>query len=156
MVVATLVTAIFFALQSTAQDQTMAHSGNAVMGFDQTKTAHHFRLYTDGGAIDAGVLDANDTQNRDAIRSHLPHVAMMFGDGDFNAPMLVHDSADVPGTKTMAARKDVIRYRYEDTPEGGRVSIITTDRDALEAVHAFLRYQIAEHKTGDSTQVRKR
>jgi hypothetical protein len=73
----------------------------------------------------------------------------MFGEGNFDAPMLVHNSADVPGTKVMAARKNAIRYRYDEMLAGGRVSITTTDPEALAAVHAFLRYQIAEHKTGD-------
>ncbi|PYR73529.1 MAG: hypothetical protein DMF86_20265 [Acidobacteria bacterium] len=31
----------------------------------------------------------------------------------------------------------------------GRVRITTKDARALEAVHAFLRYQIKEHRTGD-------
>ena len=81
---------------------------------------------------------------------------MMFGDGNFDAPMLVHDSANVPGTNVMAARKNMITYRYEDSPAGGRVSITTTDPDALAAVHQFLRYQIAEHNTGDPTVPQER
>ena len=60
----------------------------------------YFLLFNDGGAIDVGVKDATDTKNRDAIRSHLPHIAMMFGNGNFDAPMLVHDSASVPGRKS--------------------------------------------------------
>jgi hypothetical protein len=126
------------------------------MGFDQERTTHHFWLFKDGGAIDVSVKDAGDTKNREAIRSHLPHIAMMFGSGNFEAPMLVHDSANVPGTKAMAAHKDAIRYEYAETPNGGRVSIVTTDREALDAVHAFLKYQIAEHKTGDPSTVRPR
>jgi hypothetical protein len=140
----------------SSQDHQMMHRRASVMGFDQTKTAHHFRLYDDGGDIEVSVVDPADTQDRDAIRSHLPHIAGMFGDGDFDAPMLVHDSKNVPGTRTMAARKDRIRYRYVETPSGGRLSITTTDRAALEAVHAFLRYQIREHRTGDSTRPRGR
>ena len=127
-----------------------------VMGFDQERTAHHFLLFKDGGAIDVSVKDAGDTKNRDAIRSHLPHIAMMFGNGNFNAPILVHDSANVPGTEIMAARKDAIRYQYAETANGGRVTIVTSDAQALEAVHAFLKYQIAEHKTGDPATVRPR
>ena len=57
---------------------------------------------------------------------------MMFGGGNFEAPMLVHDSANVPGTKAMA------------------------ERDALAAIHAVLRFQIAEHETGDPITVRVR
>ena len=134
------------------------HGSNAatVMGFDQERTAHHFFLYSDGGAIDVTVKDAGDTKNREAIRSHLPHIAAMFGSGNFDAPMLVHDSAQVPGTKVMAARKTAIRYQYVETANGGRVNIFTSDREAVDAVHAFLKYQIAEHKTGDPATVRPR
>jgi hypothetical protein len=127
-----------------------------VMGFDQSRTGHHFLLFTDGGAIDVSVNDPADAKNRDAIRSHLPHIATMFGAGNFDAPMLVHDSASVPGTKVMSERKAAIRYEYVETPKGGRVNIVTSDPDALAAVHAFLTFQIGEHKTGDATKVRTR
>jgi hypothetical protein len=130
--------------------------GAMVMGFDQSRTGHHFLLFTDGGAIDVSVNDPADAKNRDAIRSHLPHIATMFGAGNFDAPMLVHDSASVPGTKVMSERKAAIRYEYVETPKGGRVNIVTSDPDALAAVHAFLTFQIGEHKTGDATKVRTR
>src|ERR1700716_3100641 len=35
-----------------------------------------------------------------------------------------------PGGKTMQQRLGVIRFRYEDTPGGGRVVIQTADREA--------------------------
>jgi hypothetical protein len=127
-----------------------------IMGFDQARTAHHFLLFKDGGALDVSVKDADDTKNREAIRSHLPHIATMFRSGNFDAPMLVHDATNVPGIKVMATRKDAIRYQYAETPNGGRVTIVTADPEALDAVHAFLKYQIAEHKTGDPSTVRPR
>ena len=68
--------------------------------------------------------DVADAKNRDAIRSHLSHIAMMFGSGDFTAPMLVHDSSNVPGTKIMAERKAAIRFQYVETANGGRVNIV--------------------------------
>jgi hypothetical protein len=145
--------------QSAAADgrQQSARPGDQhaamAMGFDQDKTTHHFRLFDDGGAIKVSVNDPKDVKNRDAIRSHLPHIATMFGAGNFDAPMLVHESAKVPGTTMMAARKEQIRYRYQETRTGGRVDIVTSDREALAAIHEFLRYQIAEHKTGDPTTV---
>jgi hypothetical protein len=130
--------------------------GAMVMGFDQDKTTHHFYLYQDGGAIDISVNDATDAKNRDAIRSHLPHIAMMFGQGDFEAPMLVHDTKAVPGTDAMAKAKDKITYKYVETPKGGRVDIVTTDRAALAGLHEFLQFQIRDHKTGDPLTVGKR
>ena len=128
----------------------------AVMGFDQARTTHHFVLFSDGGAIDVSAKDPADATNRAAIRSHLPHIAMMFGEGNFDAPMLVHDSKNVPGTKAMTEQKGAIRYQYVETAGGGRVTIVTSDAKALAAVHAFLKFQIAEHKTGDPTTVRTR
>jgi hypothetical protein len=45
---------------------------------------------------------------------------------------------------------------YLETPGGGRVDIVTTDREALSALHEFLRYQIAEHRTADPLTVNRR
>ena len=134
----------------------MNERGAMVMGFDQDKTTHHFYLYSDGGAIDIAVKDPSNLKDRDAIRAHLPHIARMFGDGNFDAPMLIHDSTSVPGTVALKERKDALRYSYVETPGGGRVDIVTTDRGALEALHDFLRYQIVEHQTKDPTTVTKR
>ena len=133
----------------------MNQRGTQVMGFDQDKTVHHFRLYTDGGAIDVAVKDPADAANLAAIRAHLPHIAMMFGQGDFDAPMMVHDTR-VPGTAELAKLTDRVTYTYVETPNGGRVNITTTDAGALAAVHAFLKFQITDHKTGDSLDVIRR
>ena len=80
---------------------------------------------------------------------------MLFADGNFEAPMLIHDTK-VPGTETMAALKSLIRFVYVETLEGGRLDIFTTDPAALQAVHDFLRFQIADHKTGDPITITKR
>jgi hypothetical protein len=133
----------------------MNHRGAQVMGFDQDKTAHHFYLYADGGAIDVSVKDASDKTNLDAIRAHLPHIVTMFSEGNFEAPMLVHGTV-VPGTAEMKQVKDAITWKFEESARGGRVTISTSSAEALKAVHAFLRYQITDHKTGDSLDITKR
>lgn len=140
----------------TSAQQGMHDRGAMAMGFDQDKTAHHFLLYDDGGAIEIAVKEASDTRDRDAIRAHLPHIATMFGAGDFDVPMLVHDTQHVPGTAELAKFKDKIAYQYTETAAGGRVDIVTKDKAALAALHAFLRYQIKEHETGDPGTVVKR
>ena len=149
--------ALALAASAEAQDHhAPLDRGASVMGFDQHQTVHHFSLFADGGAIEVGVKDPSDARNLDAIRSHLPHIAQLFSDGNFAAPMLVHDSADVPGTKALASHKANIRYRFVETPTGGRVDIVTTHPEALAAVHEFLKFQITDHKTGDPLVVRKR
>lgn len=129
--------------------------GARVMGFDQQRTVHHFRLYEDGGAIDVAVREPGDTADRDAIRQHLPHIARLFADGRFDLPMLVHDT-NVPGTGDLARLKAEVTYTYVETPMGGRVDIVTRHPEALAAVHRFLAFQIADHRTGDATAVGRR
>src|ERR1035438_7103576 len=97
--------AIFFILGATlalAQDHQamVSEHGDHVMGFSHEKTTHHFELNYDGGVIDVRANDVKDTESRDQIREHFRHIAQMFATGDFNAPMLVHSTVDVPGTKT--------------------------------------------------------
>src|SRR5690242_2587723 len=98
--------------EAAAQEsrRTPEQRGMTVMGFDQTKTTHHFYLFEDGGAIEVSVNDAADATNRQAIRVHLSHIAMLFGQGNFQAPMLVHETKNVPGTAGMTRLKEKIRY----------------------------------------------
>ena len=83
---------------------------------------------------------------------HLGHIAKMFAAGNFNAPMLIHDQLP-PGAPTMQKLKSDIQYKFEETEQGARVRISTNSSEALQAIHDFLRFQIKEHKTGDSLEV---
>ncbi|MEY2395730.1 MAG: hypothetical protein QOF94_2075 [Acidobacteriaceae bacterium] len=130
----------------------MNDRGEKGMGFSQTTTTHHFLLSADGGVIQVETNDPTDTATRDNIRMHLTHVTKAFAGGDFAIPMFVHDTTP-PGVSVMKQLKDKIRYKFEETPGGARVVIATADADALAAVLQFLKFQIAEHKTGDSTAV---
>jgi hypothetical protein len=132
----------------------MLTRGAQAMGFDQERTVHHFLLYEDGGAIEVAVKEASDHANLHAIRQHLPEIAGLFTAGDFGKPALTH-AQQVPGTVEMTRFKDRITYQYEETPLGGRVRIVTRDAAALTAVHAFLHFQIDDHRTGDSGRVER-
>jgi hypothetical protein len=129
--------------------------GDRVMGFDHEKTKHRFRLYDDGGAIEVAANSADDAGSRGQIRKHLGHIARMFAEGNFKAPMLIHAQTP-PGVPVMRRLKAEIRYQYEETERGARVSIRTGNAEALAAVHEFLRFQIEDHKTGDTTEVKPR
>jgi hypothetical protein len=161
----TIQLAIAIALLSQATGATKAQSaehrhqvdadGDKAMGFSHEKTTHHFLLYANGGAIQVDAKAADDKESRDQIQKHLGHIASMFAEGNFKAPMLVH-SVTPPGTETMTRLKAKIRYTYEASPKGGRVVIATSDKEALAAVHEFLRFQITDHATGDTLAVTPR
>jgi TusA-related sulfurtransferase len=119
------------------------------MGFNQSKTTHHFRTLEDGGAIEVTVNDASDTADLAAIRDHLAQIAKQFAAGEFSSPMMTHGELP-PGAAEMQNLKDKIAYTYEKLPLGARVKITTGDPQALAAVHKFLAYQIKEHRTGDA------
>ncbi len=127
--------------------------GDKVMGFDHATTTHHFLLAAAGGSIEVTANSAEDTASRDAIRAHLAHIAKMFSEGNFEAPMLIHDRVP-PGVPVMKRKKTGIQWKYEEIENGGRVVATTKDPEALSAIHEFLRFQIADHRTGDPETVK--
>lgn len=124
--------------------------GDAAMGFPHDKTTHHFKLLPDGGLIEVTVNDSKDAVDLQAIRSHLAHIVTMFSNGDFSIPMFVHSQVP-PGVTEMKDKQTEISYTLEELPKGGQVRIVTKNRDALNAVHDFLNFQIEDHHTGDET-----
>jgi TusA-related sulfurtransferase len=108
-------------------------------------------MAADGGAIEVTANDPGDKANTTAIRSHLSHIAMMFGIGDFSTPMFIHDSIP-PGVTTMKLMNSDIHYTYEEMPIGGRVRIKSDNPVAVAAIHDFLRFQINEHQTADTLE----
>ena len=130
----------------------VASRGDHAMGFSHETTTHHFRLYKTGGAIDVSANDPKDAATRDEIRMHLAHIAKRFAAGDFDVPMFIHDTTP-PGAAVMAKLRGQIHYLYTDTAGGAKIQISTASPEALEAIHAFLRFQISDHQTGDSTEV---
>jgi hypothetical protein len=127
-------------------------NGDMAMGFPHESTAHHFRLYSNGGAIEVTANDNQDSRNIEAIQAHLAHIAKMFSTGDFSIPMFVHSEMP-PGVSILKEKQKQISYSFEKLPNGGAVHIKTSDLDALNAVHDFLRFQIEDHQTGDTTDV---
>jgi hypothetical protein len=66
--------------------------------------------------------------------------------------MFVHDQTP-PGVPAMKENRAEISYSFEPLPTGGRVRIKTTNPEALKATHDFLRFQIKDHQTGDTTNI---
>jgi hypothetical protein len=131
----------------------LSQNGDHVMGFSHEKTTHHFVLTADGGLIEVRADNVKDAATLDQIRSHFQHIARMFAEGDFNAPMLVHGQ-NVPGTEAMSRMKSDLHWKLEDIPRGARIVITADNTEAADAVHEFLRFQISDHHTGDCTAVR--
>ncbi|MFN2603170.1 MAG: hypothetical protein ABR582_10490 [Gemmatimonadaceae bacterium] len=134
----------------TAQDadsafKAMDHRHGEVVGDDPMALEHQFVATPDGGDI---ILERqiHEDMGINQIRAHLLLIARSFKRGDFSLPGFVHDKP-VPGTAVMSDRADKIDYAVEDLPHGGVVHIQTKDPEALTAIHSFIAFQIAEHRT---------
>jgi hypothetical protein len=126
--------------------------GEHEMGFSHEATTHHFRLLKDGGEIAVTAKDPRDKASIEQIRSHLGHITKMFSSGNFKAPMFIHDM-NPPGTATMTRLKEQIRYEFSETDHGARIRLVTVSSETTDAVHAFLLFQIVDHRTGDAPTV---
>jgi hypothetical protein len=132
--------------------QAMNARGEAASGmnFSQTATTHHFITNEQGGFIEVTVNDPQDAALTKTVREHLEQIAASFRAKDFSTPQFVHGELPT-GTEEMIRLAGRISYIYEELPNGARVAIRTKDKDALAAVHAFLGYQLTEHRTGDGS-----
>jgi len=133
---------------SDAHHAIVESHGDHAMGFPHDKTTHHFRLAESGGSIEVTTNDPKDSANIDTIRMHLAHITKAFGEGDYSAPMFVHDTIP-PGVTTMKLLKEKIHFEYQVVNSGGLVRIASDDPVARAAIHDFLRFQITDHGTGD-------
>jgi hypothetical protein len=149
-----LTSALLIRAQTQKQMDEMNMRGDKHMGFDHLKTTHHFLLAKDGGAIQVEANDARDTASRDQIRGHLRHITMMFSEGNFEIPILIHEKTP-PGSETMQKLKEEISYKYRQTDRGALIQISTSNPQALQAIHEFLKFQIKEHMTGDPLEVKQ-
>jgi hypothetical protein len=122
--------------------------GKRAMGVDQYTSKHRFQPLPDGGRIELQ-RDVTDTAGVEQIRTHLAEIAAAFRAGDFRTPAMVH-AMKVPGTDVMAARRNLIRYEFRPLPRGGEVRILSTDKEAIRAIHEFLAFQRRDHRAGES------
>jgi hypothetical protein len=143
--------------EHTAQHTAAKHTevdqrGDRVMGFSHETTKHTFRLLDDGGAVEVRATKEKDAETIAQIRGHMKEIAADFTSGNFTKPEEIH--AGMPdGVDVMTALGNAVTYRYEELESGARVRITTRDTRGIDAVHRFLRFQIGDHHTGDSTKV---
>jgi hypothetical protein len=112
-------------------------------------TRHSFRLFQDGGAIELRATDSSDQATIDNVRAHLKNIAAQFEKNDFSTPAFVH-GREPAGVAGMKQRHDAIQFRYEPVEGGGRIRMTTANGDALGSIHDFLKFQVVEHRTGNS------
>src|SRR5688500_4151395 len=145
-----MVLTILLALALTQQAHQHDHGamdrrGSIAMGFDQAKITHTFTTADTGGEILIQAKDAADAVTIAQIQRHVREIEKAFAKGDFSKPFFIHDE-QVPGADALKAERRALDYRAETLPHGARRTIVAKSATAKNALHAFLRYQLGEHK----------
>ena len=90
-----------------------------------------------GGGFEVHVQNPADIKGRDAIRHQLQRDAQ--SQSSWSSPAMRKHQRD-------------IAYRYEDTESGGRIRITSTKRNALAAIHTFLRSHMDDDKVSEGVR----
>lgn len=130
----------------------MQERGKMAMGVDQYTSAHKFDLTTNGGRIELQ-RDTDDSLGIAQIRAHMKLIQHAFQAGDFSTPEFVH-AQQMPGTRVMSQKHASIAFSYADLPRGGEVRLVSSDPEAISAIHEFLEAQRSEHRAGGSGELK--
>ena len=122
----------------------VAARGATVMPFDLERTTHVFDKRDDGGVQTVVADDPTDTAEIEKIREHLEAEAEEFRNGRFDDPMAIH-GREMPGVAELRAGAGAMEIRYEDVPDGGRITYATRDRELVRALHAWFDAQLGDH-----------
>lgn len=122
----------------------MLARGNIAMGFDQDNIMHHFMATPTGGQIMIVALDSSDEETIGQIQTHVLDIQQEFSQGNFTKPFFIH-AQEVPGTKVMEEKKDLIRYSVEVLDNGSILVLNTDDEELIQAIQQFMEFQSSEH-----------
>jgi hypothetical protein len=89
-------------------------------------------------------LDSNGKETISQIRTHVLDIQQEFSRGNFTKPFFIH-AQEVPGTKVMMEKKDLIRYSVDDMNNGAVLVLTTDDKKLLQAIQEFMAFQGQEH-----------
>lgn len=131
--------------ENKTEDQSaMLARGDIAMGFDQNKIMHHFMATSTGGQIMIVALDSSDSETIRQIKTHVLDIQQEFSQGNFTKPFFIH-AQEVPGTKVMAEKKDLIEYSIKELDDGAILVLTTEDSELLQAIQQFMEFQGGEH-----------
>ena len=122
----------------------MMERGDIAMGFNQNKISHQFLGTPVGGEIIITALNGSDRQTINQIKNHIIEIQKEFSEGNFSKPFFIH-AQEVPGTKVMSEKKDLIKYDILEMNNGSSLILTTHDKGLIDAINQFMEFQAREH-----------
>lgn len=122
----------------------VAERGASVMPFDLERTTHRFEKTDDGGVQTVVADDPGDATQVTLVQQHLSAEVERFRRGDFDDPARIHGD-EMPGLDALRAHGGRIAIDYATTPDGGRVTYVTSDAELRDALHHWFDAQVGDH-----------
>ena len=129
---------------STGMMMKMLERGAISMGFNQNKIVHQFVATPSGGKIIILALNSSDKQTINQIKDHVMDIRKEFSEGNFTKPFFIH-AQEVPGTKIMSEKKDLIKYNILEMKNGFSLVLTTNNKVLIDAIRQFVEFQAREH-----------
>jgi hypothetical protein len=122
----------------------MSGRGDIAMGFNQNNIVHRFLGTPVGGEIIITAINGSDRQTINQIKNHITEIQKEFSEGNFTKPFFIH-AQEVPGTKVMTQKKELIKYEVLEMSNGSSLLLTTNDKDLIGAINQFMEFQAREH-----------
>ena len=90
-------------------------------------------------------LNSSDSDTTKQIRNHVADIQKEFYEGNFTKPFFIH-AQQVPGTKLMTEKKDLIKYTIRQMSNGSALLLTTNDQQLIGAIHQFIAFQTGQHR----------
>ncbi len=150
-----LIVGFSFLIASVAVAQTTPTAADAnarlarVVGVIPDSIVLHYYLVKNGGVIEITTKQPDDTATANAIMKYLESQKDLFDKGKNDSDNDVHGQMPA-GLLTMKKLKNDITFNAVRQDNGGVLRIFSVNEQARQAIHDYMKYEIAAHATGDS------
>ena len=150
---ALLITVMLASAQTAMADPTQEMNArfSKALGAGLDKVALHFYLVKNGGVIELASKDPNDTGTIEAIRKYLQSQKDLWEKGK-DPVTEVHAKAPESANLMRKLRNDITFYTAK-TDTGAVLRMFSINEQARDAIQDYLKFEITEHKTGDSPTI---
>ncbi len=130
----------------------MAQRFSKALGVDVNKVVQHYYLVKNGGVIEYTARSDGDRATVAAVQKFLDNQKLLFEKGKSDTDFEVHGK--VPdGIPAMKRLRNEITFFSTKTENGAVLRMFSMNPEARDAIQTFLKFEIAEHKTGDSPTI---
>lgn len=121
------------------------------LGVSLDKIVLHYYLVKNGGVVELTAKDPGDTATVTAIQKYLQTQKELWEKGK-DPVTEIHGKAPDSAAVMRKLRNDITFYMAK-TDEGAVLRMFSINDQARGAIQDYLKFEIAEHKTGDSPTI---